>query len=670
MALAALLIAVVVVEAATSVDNHLGGGVAKGADASVGLLCALVCLSRARRAGDDNAGWLLIGLGIAAWALGNAYFTLSGGGLPVPSLADALWLSFYPLIFGGVLVLGRHRMLHLGPALWLDGLIAALACAALCAAFVLDAVLSAVAGQPLLTTTINVAYPIGDMLLIVLLFGLIMTGPVHWRRGLIAATLGLIVFAVSDTLYLVRSAEGLYNVGELLDAGWLVGLMLVAYASMTWTPLPEQNAERARLGAPLGATAVSGAIALGVLAFGGAIGHNPLATMLAASALVLVLVRLLLAMAGNREMLEELRCEAITDALTGLGNRRRLYDDLPHALSDASEERPIAVMIFDLDGFKTYNDSFGHAAGDRLLERIAHHLQIGVTGTGFAYRLGGDEFCAIVETSGRDPQQVAADLAASVGQRGLGFTVTASHGCATAPADGGDSHSLMRIADRRMYERKNERRPSAASQATDALLALVHERYPQLDDHTSGVASLATRVAKRLGLGDQELDAITCAAALHDVGKIAIPDSILHKPGPLDDGEWELMRRHTEIGERVLRAVPALRKAAPLVRWSHERWDGGGYPDALTGTQIPIGAAIVAACDSYDAMTEDRSYQQAKSRDEALAELRRCAGSQFRPDVVDALCAVLQDQPSVVVHSASNGKAPMAIRPSVAMFGQ
>jgi diguanylate cyclase (GGDEF)-like protein len=333
----------------------------------------------------------------------------------------------------------------------------------------------------------------------------------------------------------------------------------------------------------------------------------------------------------------------VTDALTGLGNRRRLFAELPAAISAASELRPLALVIFDLDGFKTYNDSFGHTAGDALLERIGKRLQTGIAGRGCAYRLGGDEFCALLDVRERDPEQAARELAASLAQCGIAFTVTASHGVVSTPSDGRDAAQLLRCADRRMYEEKNRRRPSAATQATDALLALVNERYPNLDDHTSGVATLAREVGERLGLSGADLDATACAAALHDVGKVAIPDAILNKPGPLDDDEWEMMRRHTEIGDRVLRAVPALRNAAPLVRWSHERWDGGGYPDALVGEQTPIGASIVAVCDSYDAMTEDRPYQSAKSPQEALAELRRCTGTQFRPDVVEALCDLVEE---------------------------
>ncbi len=252
-------------------------------------------------------------------------------------------------------------------------------------------------------------------------------------------------------------------------------------------------------------------------------------------------------------------------------------------------------------------------------------------------------------------------------QRGSGFAVTVSHGFALLPRDGAQPGELLRRADRRMYEQRHSRRPSAATQAVDALLATVQERHPTLAHHVDGVTGLARELAERLGLADDELDAVVHAAALHDVGKVAIPDAILKKPGPLDELEWAFMRRHTLIGERILRAVPALRTAAPLVRWSHERWDGRGYPDGLRATQIPLGAAIISACDAYDAMTEDRPYQTARPPREALAELRRCSGTQFDPRVVPELVLLVEHQlapPRVLEAGLSRALTLPAQRPA------
>jgi len=169
----------------------------------------------------------------------------------------------------------------------------------------------------------------------------------------------------------------------------------------------------------------------------------------------------------------------------------------------------------------------------------------------------------------------------------------------------------------------------------------MHAKQPDLDEHSNNVAELATRVARRLGLGGEVLDEISRAAELHDIGKVGIPDAILNKPSSLSPGEWEFIHQHTILGERILHGAPALRPVARLVRASHERWDGTGYPDGLRGEQIPLGARIVAVCDAYEAMTANRTYRTAVTHDTACTELRTAAGTQFDPTVVDAFLAVI-----------------------------
>ena len=194
-----------------------------------------------------------------------------------------------------------------------------------------------------------------------------------------------------------------------------------------------------------------------------------------------------------------------------------------------------------------------------------------------------------------------------------------------------------------MYAQKRGGRTSASNQSKDVLLRAVHERSPNLGAHGGEVAELAERTACHLGLEVDVVRAVRQGAELHDIGKLAIPDTILNKPGPLDDAEWGFMRRHTLVGERILAAAPALVDVARLVRASHERWDGDGYPDGLAGAEIPLGARVIAVCDAWDAMVTDRPYRRAMPREEALAELERCAGTQFDPDVVEAFRAVLAD---------------------------
>jgi two-component system cell cycle response regulator len=173
----------------------------------------------------------------------------------------------------------------------------------------------------------------------------------------------------------------------------------------------------------------------------------------------------------------------------------------------------------------------------------------------------------------------------------------------------------------------------------DALLRAIAAHEPALEQHTHDVAALAREVAARLGLDPPACERVARAAELHDIGKLAIPGSILCKPGPLDPGEQAVMRRHAELGEAIVRRAPGLAQAAAIVRSSHERWDGGGYPDGLAGEAIPLAARIVAVCDAYSAMRQARPYGAVLDDAQARAELRRCAGTQFDPRVVEAFCA-------------------------------
>jgi HD-GYP domain-containing protein (c-di-GMP phosphodiesterase class II) len=192
----------------------------------------------------------------------------------------------------------------------------------------------------------------------------------------------------------------------------------------------------------------------------------------------------------------------------------------------------------------------------------------------------------------------------------------------------------MRQADNAMYAQKQSGRATAGRQSTDVLMRALAERHPDLGDHLSGVVELVAEVGSRLGIAGDELTQLRQAATLHDIGKVAIPDPIINKPGGLDDEEWAFMRGHTLIGERIIAAAPALARAARFVRSSHEAFDGSGYPDGLVGAEILLGARIIALCDAFDAMISERPNSPSKTVGEALTELRRCAGTQFDPAVV------------------------------------
>jgi HD-GYP domain-containing protein (c-di-GMP phosphodiesterase class II) len=244
-----------------------------------------------------------------------------------------------------------------------------------------------------------------------------------------------------------------------------------------------------------------------------------------------------------------------------------------------------------------------------------------------------------------DPESVALRTAAAMHEHGDGFSVTASYGFVSIPDEAVTANDALRLADHRMYAQKQRRENSAGRQSKDVLLRTLEERNPGLAGELTDVAELAADVGRCLGLPEHEIEQVQHAAALHNVGEMAIPDAILQKVSPLTEEEWVFVHQHTLIGERIISAAPALSHVARLVRSSHERWDGTGYPDRLRAEQIPLGSRILAACDALAAMLSDRPYRLAVGLPAALAELDRCAGSQFDPDVVSALDAVLTAVP-------------------------
>jgi two-component system, cell cycle response regulator len=544
-------------------------------------------------------------------------------------------------VLSGALLLLRARARGVSRRLWVDGITAALGVAALSAAIVFETVLGSVEGKPLAVAT-GLAYPLLDLVLLGLAVGaLASTG---WRldRTWMLLAAGVSTFWLADSLYLVRTAEGAYEAGGWFDAGWWAGLTLIAAAA--WQPVPARTRrpveERLRvIAVPL----AFGTIGLGLLVYGSIAGLNPLAVGLAAASLLAVMARATLTFGENVAMLRTSRDEALTDALTGLGNRRALARTLDELLPEASPERPVVLALFDLDGFKQYNDTFGHPAGDTLLVRLGANLAAFLHGRGRAFRMGGDEFCVLFPSSGESSDPMVLGAVAALSEQGDGFTITCSHGAITLPVEASEPVEALRIADQRMYANKHARRTSAGRQSKDVLLRALAERDPALGTH-AGTVLVAAATAEALGLAPDEVERVRHASELHDVGKVAIPDAILGKPGPLTDEEWAFVRRHPVIGERIILAAPALAPVASLVRSSHERWDGAGYPDGLQGDAIPVGARIVAVADAFAAMTAGRPYRPARTVDEALEELRREAGAQFDPAVVEAWCVAFAGQ--------------------------
>jgi diguanylate cyclase (GGDEF)-like protein/putative nucleotidyltransferase with HDIG domain len=625
---------------------HFGGDVGdqmigRWLNAALGVAPAAYCIWRAYVRRHERLPCLLLGLGAAAWGIGNLYFLAAfyrSANVPFPSLADAGYLSLYPFMYAGLLLLMRTSTTGFRRVLWLDGLIGGLAVASLATAFVFQAVLHSVGGPPAAVAT-NLAYPLGDAVLIALV--VLVVGASGWRPGRewLMLGLGLGVFFLGDSVYLVQTSHGTYVAGNLPDATWLIGLLLVAFAAAT---VPATA--RRRVSADRTIVVIMPIVFLLAMVGLEAWDHlhplNTLAIVLASLTLLAAAARLTLTLAENLSMLRQSRRDAMTDQLTQLGNRRQLLEDLASALE---EPRDRLLVLLDLNGFKNYNDNFGHLAGDTLLARLGTSLSVAFEGHGHAYRLGGDEFCVLVELADSEPASLIEAAASALQEHGEGFKVTASYGTAVIPREASRVSDALRLVDRRMYADKQRDRISAQEQSRSVLLSVLAERQPDLCSHMARVADLAARVATRLGLPIESVQDVRTAAALHDIGKVAIPDSILEKSGPLDRTEVAFMRQHTITGERIMLSTPALEVPAKIVRSSHERVDGAGYPDGLAGEEIPLGSRIVFACDAFDAMTSTRPHSSALTLHAAIAELQSRAGSQFDLKVVDALLAEIAE---------------------------
>lgn len=311
-----------------------------------------------------------------------------------------------------------------------------------------------------------------------------------------------------------------------------------------------------------------------------------------------------------------------------------------------------ALVLVDIDGFRALNGRRGAAAGDEALALVAQRLRELVRGGDVVGRTGADELAVVMPGANlAGARGVAERLVAVLEQSG---PVTVSAGIAvdggTGQLDGlmADAAAILeraRIAGGgRVGAPGRIPTPEPSRGAIGALALALSERDRGTGEHAEQVVALAGAVARRLNVDAEEVERIAAAALLHDIGKVAVPDSILSKPGPLNDEEWQVMRGHSAVGERILRAVPGLGPVARMVRHGHEQYDGSGYPDGLRGDEIPMGSRIVLACDAYDAMTSARPYRDALSHDQAVAELTAHAGTQFDPRVVDALIGYLDDR--------------------------
>ncbi|MDQ7092215.1 transporter substrate-binding domain-containing protein [Desulfosporosinus sp. PR] len=322
------------------------------------------------------------------------------------------------------------------------------------------------------------------------------------------------------------------------------------------------------------------------------------------------------------------------DRLTGLYNRRFFEEEVKRL--DVARNYPLTLVMADVNGLKLINDSFGHAIGDELLINVAEVLRKGCRRDDIIARLGGDEFVILLpKTDTMETEKILKRINALALQEKVGsIEISISFGYETKRYTGEDILELFKKAEDHMYKRKLFEGPSMRGKTIETIIRTLHEKNKREEQHSHRVSALCESMGQALGLPEGEIQELKNVGLLHDIGKIAIDENILNKPGKLTNNEWEEIKRHPEIGYRILSTVNGMSETAEYVLTHHERWDGLGYPRGLKGEELPLQSRIIAIADAYDAMTSARSYREALPDAVAVAELRKNAGIQFDPDLV------------------------------------
>lgn len=371
----------------------------------------------------------------------------------------------------------------------------------------------------------------------------------------------------------------------------------------------------------------------------------------------------------NAQLYHQAKTRANTDELTGLYNHRSFHERMEQEIARGSRfGGTFSLIMLDIDLFKSYNDIYGHLAGDQVLRKVAHYLESSVRGIDLAFRYGGEEFAVILpEARLDDAYKVAERIRKTIESKtsSRAMPITASLGVGNWPNDGVMKEEVIGLADAALYRAKQtgrnrtclssdvlkpdtsligvelEARPRALS-IIYALAATVDAKDSYTYGHSRKVSEYAVAIAEAYKLSQDRISTIRAASLLHDIGKVGVPDSILNKKTSLNEEEWKPIRAHPELGVEILRHVIDLVNCLPAILHHHEHHDGSGYPAGLSGEGIPLEARILSVADAYDAMTSPRPYHKQLSLEEAIEELRRCAGTQFDPEVVEVFCNIIQ----------------------------
>ncbi|SDM83187.1 diguanylate cyclase [Allokutzneria albata] len=614
--------------------------------------------------------WLLLGLSQVVYASADATFYISHyifGKTGFPGYADPIYISHYPLVVAGLLLLIRRR----SPGGDLPGLLDAAVLAVVAAMLTWLYLIGppTVSNSPALVRAFLMTFPLMD--LVMLAVGLrLLLGPGQRPAAFSLLCANLFGIFAADTIYsLMRLGEN-YWVGNFIDAIWLAANLALGAAALH--PTMTQLADRAptvdkHLGpsriAVLIAAALVAPLTLLVQNANGSLHDVPVIAIACALLFLLVIARL-------ADLVSDQRRLAITDPLTKLHTRRFFEAQLPLEVGRAQRsESAFAVLIIDVDHFKSINDHYGHPAGDQALIEIAERLRKATRAGDVLARYGGEEFALLARDTELDElPRIAERLRHQVASSPIAVSeetwlaVTVSVGIAAYPLHGTRPDELIAIADRALYSAKARGRDRVVIGTAPELGPGLGEHTGMIDylghladevdavlstyEHSRAIARWARLLAAELGHDEAGVRRAELAGRLHDVGKIVIPPEVLAKPARLSAQEWELMRQHPDSGYRMVSAVPGCEAVAEIIRQHHERPDGTGYPRRLRDSEITIEAKIIAVCDAWAAMLSDRPYQTALTEEEARQELRRGCGTQFDPAVVN-LFLELQEKGTV-----------------------
>lgn len=331
------------------------------------------------------------------------------------------------------------------------------------------------------------------------------------------------------------------------------------------------------------------------------------------------------------------------DQLTGLYNRRYFEEEFKRL--NVERNLPLTLMMADVDGLKLVNDSFGHVVGDQLLIKVSELLLKGCRSDDLVARIGGDEFVILLpQTSAREAEEIAGRIMTfSESETIENIQVSMSIGWATEKEMPAPYSDMLKIAEDYLYRKKLFVSPSQRNKTIHTIIHTLHEKNKREELHSYRVAALCESIGTRMGLKAEKIKELKHLGLLHDIGKVGIDEQMLNKPGKLTEIEWREMTKHPEIGYRILSTVNEMKEMAESVLAHHERYDGKGYPRGLKGDTIPLHARIITLADAFDAMISVRPYRDALTREEAIEEVKRNAGTQFDPLVVKAFLLLMED---------------------------